>query len=154
MQSESLTRQQNIVSFFDSQPRTPQAVAAAAERFWMRFELPLRRMIGPIGVASLFERCVELNKVKYPWLPADKFSHFTEEAAYQLVWSSLAAQTVSIAASASIALFSTLFELLTLLIGERLTARVFSISMQGADLSDPANNEKYKTYEESPGGQE
>ena len=80
-------------------------------------------------MASLFERCVELNKVQYPWLPADKFSHFTEEAAYQLVWSSLAAQPVSIAASASIALFSTLFELLTLLIGERLTARVFSTTM-------------------------
>ena len=154
MQSDSLTRQQSIVSFFDSQPRTSQAVAAAAERLWTRFEAPLRRMIGPIGVASLFERCVELNKVKYPWLPADKFSHFTEDAAYQLIWSSLGTQPVSIAENASIALFTTLFELLTLLIGERLATRVFSVSMQGADLSDPAINDKYKIYDESPGGPE
>lgn len=144
MQSESLIRQQKIIGFFDSQPRTSRAVAAAAERFWARFETPLQRMIGTIGVASLFERCVDLNKVKYPWLPADQCSHFTEQTAYQLIWSSLAAQPVSTAETASIDLFTTLSELLTLLIGERLTARVFAISMQNADLSDPDNNEKTK----------
>ena len=129
MQTESQTRRQNIVSFFDSQPRSSEAVAAAAERLWARFESPLRRMIGPIGVASLFERCVELNKVKHPWLPADKLNHFTERIAYQLIWNSMAKQPVSIAQNAGIALYSTLFEVLMLLIGERLTARVFSTTM-------------------------
>lgn len=81
-------------------------------------------MIGRLGVASLFERCISLQAMHHTWLPHGNQA-VLDDTLYLSVWDSLRQQTPETAIAVSVDIFSCFFELLSSMIGERLTARVF-----------------------------
>ena len=123
--SDEAIWQQKVRDFLERQPADPEQIASASLHLWDRLAVPLYRMVGPLGVVSLFARCVDLTNVKYPWFPRSHHS-LPDQSLFPTVWASIGTQPHDAALEASISLFVTFFELLAVLIGDRLTAKVFS----------------------------
>ncbi|HZV62623.1 MAG TPA: hypothetical protein VFF75_09415 [Methylophilaceae bacterium] len=120
----SSSRREKITKILERETGNTQNIVSASIGIWGQVSLPLARMIGRLGVASLFERCVSLQATDKPWLP---YGHkaVLDDSLYSSVWESLRQQPPEVALATSIEIFSCFFELLSTLIGERLTMRVF-----------------------------
>lgn len=123
MEPSSL-RREKITRILQQDAGNTQSIVAASMGIWEQVSLPLARMIGRLGVASLFERCVSLQAVKHSWLPYGNKA-VLDDSLYTGVWESIRQQPPDVALATSIEIFSCFFELLSTLIGERLTMRVF-----------------------------
>jgi DNA-binding Lrp family transcriptional regulator len=123
MEPSSL-RREKITRILQREAGNTQNIIATSLGIWEQVSLPLARMIGRLGVASLFERCVSLQALKHAWLPHSNQA-VLDGSLYTSVWDSVRQQPPDIALTTSIEIFSCFFELLSMLIGERLTMRVF-----------------------------
>lgn len=101
-----------------------QGIVEASIAMWDKISLPLARMIGRLGVASLFERCVSVQSSKYPWLPHGHKA-LLDDTLYTSVWEGLRTLKAAEALDASTDIYTCFFEQLSQLIGERLTMKVF-----------------------------
>ena len=99
----------------------------------------MTRMIGRLGVASLFERCVSVQAMKHSWLPHGNKA-VLDDSLYTAVWKSLRQQPPEVALATSIDILSCFFELLSAMIGERLTMRVFLTGIPD-DPDEPRDQE-------------
>jgi hypothetical protein len=120
----SSSRREKITRILQREAGNTQDIVATSMSIWEQISLPLARMIGRLGVASLFERCVSLQAQKQTWLPHGNQA-VLDDSLYTSVWESIRQQTPDIALNTSIEIFSCFFELLSTMIGERLTMRVF-----------------------------
>jgi hypothetical protein len=120
----SSSRREKIKIILERETGNTQNIVAASIGIWDQVSLPLARMIGRLGVASLFERCVSIQASSHSWLPHGNKA-ILDDSLYTSVWDSLRQQPPEVALPASIEIFSCFFELLSTLIGERLTMRVF-----------------------------
>jgi len=120
----SSLRREKITRILQREAGSTQGIVAASIGIWEQSSLPLARMIGRMGVASLFERCISLQAREYPWLPHGNKA-VLDESLFESVWESLGQQSPETALAVSIEIFSCFFELLSSMIGERLTMRVF-----------------------------
>lgn len=120
----SSLRRDKIARILQCEAGSTQSIVAASIGIWEQSSLPLARMIGRLGVASLFERCISVQAMHHPWLPHGNKA-VLDDTLYSSVWESLRQQPPDIALSTSIEIFSCFFELLSTMIGERLTMRVF-----------------------------
>lgn len=123
MEPSSL-RREKITRILQQKAGSTQDIVAASMEIWEQVSLPLSRMIGRLGVVSLFERCVSLQALKHAWLPHGNKA-VLDDSLYTGVWEGMRQQTPEVALATSIEIFSCFFELLSTLIGERLTMRVF-----------------------------
>ena len=138
MEPSSLRREKLTKILEHEAGNTPKIVAASID-IWDQASLPLARMIGRLGVASLFERCISLQAVHHPWLPHSTQA-VLDDTLYTSVWESLRQQPPEVALATSIEIFSCFFELLSTLIGERLTMRVFLTGIPD-ETDDPKDQE-------------
>ena len=117
-------RREKLTRILEREAGNTENIVAASIAMWGQVSLPLARMIGRMGVASLFERCVSLQAMKKPWLP---YGHAAvlDDSLYTSVWESIRQQPPEVALATCIGIFSCFFELVSTLIGERLTMRVF-----------------------------
>lgn len=121
---DSYSRREKISKILEREAGNTPNIVAASMDIWDQVSLPLARMIGRLGVASLFERCVSVQASKHSWLPHGNKA-ILDDSLYTSVWESLRQQPPEVALATSIEVFSCFFELLSTLIGERLTMRVF-----------------------------
>lgn len=135
----SSSRRDKITKILEREAGNTASIVAASIGIWEQVSLPLARMIGRLGVASLFERCVSLQAMANPWLP---YGHTAvlDDSLYSTVWESLRQQPPEVALATSIEIFSCFFELLSTLIGERLTMRVFLTGISD-DTDEPKSPE-------------
>lgn len=119
----SSPRREKIRQMLEHEANT-QGIVQASMAMWDKISLPLARMIGRLGVASLFERCVSVQSTKYPWLPHGSKA-ILDDSLYTSVWQGLTSLPADEALNASTDIFTCFFEQLSQLIGERLTMKVF-----------------------------
>lgn len=135
----SSVRRAKITRILERQKGNSQDIVAASMEIWEQVSLPLSRMIGRLGVSSLFERCISLQSAKHAWLPYGHMS-VLDDSLYSSVWDSIRPQPPEVALAVSIEIFSCFFELLSTLIGERLTMRVFLTGIPD-DTDEPKDQE-------------
>lgn len=133
------SRREKLTKILEREAGNTQGIIATSMVIWEQVSLPLARMIGRQGVASLFERCVSLQAMQKPWLPHGHKS-ILDDSLYTTLWESLQQQPPEVALAACIDLFSCFFELLSTLIGERLTMRIFLTGIP--DDSDARKNQE------------
>jgi hypothetical protein len=138
MEPSSL-RREKIARILQRETGNTQNIVAASIGIWEQISLPLSRMIGRLGVAALFERCVSLQAMHHPWLPHGNKA-VLDDSLYTSVWEGLRQQSPDIALTTSIEIFSCFFELLSTMIGERLTMRVFLTGIPN-DTDEPSDQE-------------
>lgn len=139
----SSARRAKITKILERQKGNSENIVAASMGIWEQVSLPLARMIGRLGVSSLFERCVSLQAMHHAWLPHGSQS-VLDDSLYTSVWDSIRLQPPEVALAVCIETFSCFFELLSTLIGERLTMRVFLTGIPDAtdehkDQEGPVN---------------
>ncbi|HYG32180.1 MAG TPA: hypothetical protein VD810_04235 [Methylophilaceae bacterium] len=137
----SSERRARISSILEAKAGNTENIAVTSMAIWDHISLPLARMIGRVGVASLFERCISVQASNHSWLPHGNKS-VLDDSLYTGVWESLRRQTPDVALATSIEIFTCFFELLSTLIGERLTMRVFQTG-----ISDDKNEPKKEISE-------
>jgi hypothetical protein len=122
MQSEAL-RIQATIAALAAINADAEHVAGAAAATWHEIHAVLATVIGPGGVAALYQRALHLICGAYPWLTiADEDPvRAGEFAALQLV---LAQQGSAQVVAANAALLQTFYDLLSSLIGVSLTERL------------------------------
>jgi hypothetical protein len=122
MQSEAL-RIQATIADLAAINADAELVADVAASTWREIHVALAPVIGPGGVAALYQRAQHLNRGAYPWLAAVHEDPLLpgEFAALQRA---LSLQTSAHIAAANGALLQSFSDLLTSLIGVSLTERL------------------------------
>jgi hypothetical protein len=121
MQSESLRIQATIADLATTQDAA--RIAAAAASTWREIHAVLSSVIGPGGVAALYQRSLHLTRTAYPWLATvrEDALRLADFAALEVA---LSQQTSAQAAAANGALLQAFCDLLASLIGVPLTERL------------------------------
>ena len=99
-----------------------EQLADAAVATWRDIWIELSPVIGPAGVAALFQRSLFLQAVEYPWLA--NVSEPPLRGEFDTLRGELLRQTKADAAAANDALLQTLVQVLSTLIGAALTMRL------------------------------
>lgn len=107
-------------AFGDSLP----GVAAGAVQASQKLCAHLERVVGPIGISTLFTRSLFLARRRFPWLVSEP--HSGHDGRWQALRSCLEAQEVDAAREASLSLVVHLLRLLAGLIGETLVLRLLT----------------------------
>jgi|GEM_PF-5407248 len=132
-------RREKIAKILEREAGNSENIVTASMEIWDQVSLPLARMIGRLGVASLFERCVSIQSSSHSWLPHGHKA-VLDESLYTSVWGSLRQQPPEVALTTCIDVLTCFFELLSTLIGERLTMRVFLTGI--SDDKDESNEQE------------
>lgn len=93
-------------------------IADSSVNLWGKLAVELSDIIGENGFQALYMRCAHRARLSYPWLPSGDHIDFLE------LKQSLEQQPSPHALEASIELFNTFINTLTLLIGSALTAAI------------------------------
>lgn len=115
--------------------------ADAISAMWADIESALQPVLGQRGVAALFKRTLHLTATRHPWLAA--LSLGSTDSAVDMVELTefFAQQSPSVATEAGCALFAIFRDLLTTLIGDRLSDRLlqpaWSTSSRAPSAQDP-----------------
>jgi hypothetical protein len=113
----------------------PGTAAEAAVAAWEEIGARLAPVLGPRGVAAIYQRSLRLTLRAHPWLaPACEAPPAGEHAALH---AALAAQEESVAAAASAQLLANFRALLHDLIGDALTARLLAPPQRAPPDSAP-----------------
>lgn len=104
-------------------PANAAQVADAAVAVWREVDAALHSVIGLRGVAALYRRSLFLQHAGYPWL-ASALSGPATAMDLPALKAALAQQDSSVAAAAGGATLQTFYELLTGLVGAKLTERL------------------------------
>jgi hypothetical protein len=117
----------------------PDAIVDVSIDLWDRLAFKLISIIGEAGFQSLYERSVHLAGATFPWIE-QKRPLQASDSRFAALKSNLEERDPADAGEASILLLITLIDILTLLIGELLTASILS-SAWGDDVFDTAGKE-------------
>ena len=101
-----------------------QGVAAGAVQASEKLCAHLGRIVGPVGITTLFTRSLFLARRRFPWLVSDP--HAGHGGRWEALRSCLAAQEVDAAREASLTLMHHHLRLLAGLVGEALVLRLLS----------------------------
>lgn len=99
-------------------------IADAICAMWSDIESALQPVLGPRGVAALFERSLYLVAARHPWLAPLKADPADAGAILAELSAAFSAQQPGVATQAGTEIFTTFRELLTTLIGDRLSERL------------------------------
>ena len=103
--------------------KRPEAIQDVTVKLWERLSAELTTIIGEGGFQSLYARCIHLTGATFPWIECGHPSQPTDSRFAGLKMS-LEGREFDEASEASIALLVTFIDILTLLIGEQLTAGI------------------------------
>lgn len=117
----------------------PGAVPDVAIDLWERLAVKLISIIGNGGFQSLYARSIHLANMRFPWLARSEPSS-DSDSRFASLKASLEGRKSAEASEASIALLITFIDILTLLIGDPLTASILR-SAWGDDALDIAEKE-------------
>jgi hypothetical protein len=120
METSRLLRHQIIESLI---PQDTDNVAEAAIHRWELIANQIISIVGEGGFNALYIRSTFLANSKYPWLPVDSLSLWTDDRFADLK-KNLAGQMPAQASAANCLLLITLTDILASLIGEDLTTRI------------------------------
>ncbi len=107
-------------AFVDSAPGVADGAVRASEKLCAHLE----RVVGPIGISTLFTRSLFLTRPRFPWLVSDP--HGGHAGRWQALRSCLEAQGADAAREASLSLVGHLLRLLGGLIGDALVLRLLT----------------------------
>jgi len=119
--------------------RQPGAVHDVAVDLWERLAVKLISIIGDGGFQSLYARSIHLTSIHFSWL-ARSVQSSAADSRFVGLKASLERRESAEASEASIALLITFIDILTLLIGDSLTASILR-SAWGDDALDIAEKE-------------
>jgi len=121
--------------------RSPVAVAGRVANAFERLSHHLARLVGDLGVRTMFDRSLALTSARYPWLASARSSR---NDASERAWSSLstvmAQHEPAVTIEAAVLVLSTFIGLLERLIGATLVARLLEEvwpAMFGSDKGTP-----------------
>lgn len=114
-------------------------VAAAVVAVWHEIDAALAPIVGPRGVAALYQRSLHLARAAHPWLAGASagLHDALDLAALDVV---LARQDSASAAAASNALLQTFHDLLGSLVGASLTERLLRCVWANTSSGSPAQD--------------
>lgn len=99
-------------------------VAAGAVQASEKLCAHLGRIVGPLGISTLFVRSLFLTRARFPWLVLDP--HAGPEGRWQALRSCLEAQDADVAREASLSLVTHLLRLIAGFIGDALVLRLLA----------------------------
>jgi hypothetical protein len=116
-------------------------IADAIGAMWADIEGALQPVLGRRGVAALFKRTLHLTATRHPWLAALKAGDADSAVDLVELTELFAQQSPPAVAEAGCTLFTLFRDLLTTLIGDRLSERLlqaaWSTSSRAAPAQDP-----------------
>ncbi len=116
-------------------------IADAIGAMWADIESSLQPVLGRRGVSALFKRTLHLTAIRHPWLAAVKAGGADSAADLVELTELFAQQSPAAVTEAGCDLFAIFRDLLTTLIGERLSERLlqaaWSTSSRAAPVQDP-----------------
>jgi len=116
-------------------------IADAIGAMWADIEGALQPVLGRRGVAALFKRTLHLTATRHPWLAALKAGDADSAVDLVELTELFAQQSPAAVAEAGCTLFTLFRDLLTTLIGDRLSERLlqaaWSTSSRAAPAQDP-----------------
>jgi hypothetical protein len=118
---------------------TSQDVAASAVRIYATWLTSLSAILGETGSSALFRRSLRLTEVTFPLFSAVRDAHMN--SVLSAVNTCLQAQDANVAHEAAMELLAIHLELLTTLIGQRLTEQL--VRDTWPDLSIPTREERH-----------
>jgi hypothetical protein len=117
-------------------------IADAIGAMWADIEVALQPVLGRRGVAALYKRTLHLTATRHPWLAALKAGDADSAVDLIELTELLAQQSPAAVAEAGCTLFTLFRDVLTTLIGDRLSERLlqaaWSTSSRAAPAQDPA----------------
>ncbi|MHB1678535.1 MAG: hypothetical protein ACYCSS_13580 [Sulfuriferula sp.] len=114
-------------------------IADLAVSTWQAIAAALSPILGQRGVASLYQRSLYLTRKEYAWLET-LYESALQTDEFVALWTALAQQTSSNAATANSALLQNFYNLLINLIGESLTARLLSSVLDNSSSNHTAQD--------------
>jgi hypothetical protein len=117
----------------------PARIADAAVAAWRDIEGALSPIIGPRGVAALYERSLYLTRADYPWLAA-VYDDALKPDGFAALHKALLQQTSLDAAAANDVLLRNFCSILTNLIGASLTERLLGSAAANLTSGRPAQD--------------
>lgn len=115
-------------------------IAEAIGAMWADIDTALQPVLGRRGVAALFRRSVHLAAARHPWLSPLKAGSVDAAADMAALMALFAAQSPALAAEAGSALFTIFRDLLTTLIGARLSERLLQAAWSTSSRATPAQD--------------
>jgi len=116
-------------------------IADAIGSMWADIESALQPVLGQRGVAALFKRTLYLTATRHPWLAALKAGSADSEVDLNELTEFFAQQSPAALTEVGWALFAIFRDLLTTLIGDRLSERLlqaaWSTSSRATAAQDP-----------------
>jgi len=116
-------------------------IAEAIRAMWVDIESALHPVVGRRGVAALFQRTLHLTATRYPWLSSRRAGSVETDSDLAELAAVFAQQSPAVAMEAGSALFIIFRDLLTTLIGDRLSERLlqaaWSTTSRAASPQDP-----------------
>ena len=103
---------------------SPQAVAAKVVQACEQLSQHLARIVGEIGIRTLFVRSVIVTSARFPWLANTPAGTTPTDSPWVSLRTAMEQQDPHTTSEAFVVLLSTFAELLGRLIGERLVARL------------------------------
>jgi hypothetical protein len=140
MQSEAL-RIQAAIADLAAINADAERVAGAAAATWHEIHAVLATVIGPGGVAALYQRSLHLIRGTYPWLTA-AHEEPVRAGEFAALRSVLSQQRSAQVVAANGALLQTFYDLLSSLIGVSLTERLLRSVRNNPDA--PAHTDSSK----------
>ena len=114
-------------------------IAAAAVATWQEIDAALAPIVGPRGVAALYQRSLHLTSAAHPWLAGTSAGlHASLDLA--ALESVLAQQGSASATAGGDALFQTFHQLLATLVGASLTERLLRSVWANTSSGSPAQD--------------
>jgi hypothetical protein len=115
-------------------------IASAIGAMWADVESALQPVLGRRGVAALFKRTLHLTATRYPWLAALKPGGADTAVDLAELTELLARQSPAAVAEVGGGLFALFRELLTTLIGDRLSERLLQAAWSTSSRAPPAQD--------------
>jgi hypothetical protein len=125
--------QRKIISRLVSQ--RPEEIAGLAIRIWESIADELTPIIGEDGFTILYARALYINQSVFPWLAAGQAPQ-QDDSQFASLRLSLEGRTNTEVVEASKALLVTFTDILSVLIGEQLTAGILRSAWSGGTLDE------------------
>jgi hypothetical protein len=117
-----------------------RAIADAIGAMWADIASALQPVLGRRGVAALFWRTLHVTATRYPWLAPLKAERLDAPDSVADLTALFAAQPPAVAMEAGSVLFATFRELLTTLIGARLSEQLLHAAWSTPSSAPPAQD--------------
>ncbi|MGZ5970972.1 MAG: hypothetical protein ACXWP4_25050 [Polyangiales bacterium] len=116
--------------------QTAEETVGAVIRCCETLERAISEVVGEMGFRAMLTRCLRRTKKAYPSLPV--LGSGDRSTFYEPLWICLRQQEPALIAEICVALLAGFFDLLSTLIGDELTLRIFRDAWPDAFSSSPA----------------